>query len=95
VELLGRPVLESFARKHAAARKPLVIWSALVAAATWNSLAELRATFSSADYVSGHVVFNIGGNKFRLIASVDFSAHRVLAEYVLTHAEYDKGAWKK
>lgn len=82
MEIRGRAVLEEFARKHAAARKPLAVWSAAVTAATWRNLAELHARFSSADYVLGFVIFNIGGNKFRLVASVEFSRHQVLIEYV-------------
>ena len=56
---------------------------------------ELQKTFRDAENVLGQVVFNIGGNKYRLIAAVIYRAGTVQIEDVLTHAEYDKGRWKK
>ena len=56
---------------------------------------ELQKTFRDAENVLGQVVFNIGGNKYRLIAAVTYQAGTVQIEDVLTHAEYDKGRWKK
>jgi len=46
------------------------------------------------DEVNGFFVFNIGGNKTRLIAAINFKYQMVYIRYVLTHAEYSKGAWK-
>ena len=57
-------------------------------------LDELRATFPSADTVGDLIVFNIGGNKYRLIASIHFNRGKVYVRHVLTHREYDRGAWK-
>jgi len=56
---------------------------------------DLRATFASADYVDGLTVFNIGGNKYRLIAAIHYNRHKVFIRAVLTHAEYDRGEWKR
>jgi mRNA interferase HigB len=58
------------------------------------TFADLRATFPSADQVGDFVVFNIGGNKYRLIASIHFNRHKVYIRYLLTHQEYDSGNWK-
>jgi len=55
---------------------------------------ELRTTFPSADWVEGLIVFNIGGNRYRLIAAIHFNRKRVYIRYVLTHEEYDQGAWR-
>ena len=54
---------------------------------------ELRAVFPAADRVGELVVFNIGGNKHRLITSIHFNRNKVYVREVLTHQEYDKGAW--
>jgi len=54
----------------------------------------LRHVFPPADQVGDLVVFNIGGNKYRLIASVHFNRQKVYVRRVLTHAEYDRGDWK-
>ena len=59
-----------------------------------GSFAALRATFASVDKVGNLYVFNIGGNKYRLIASVAFVVRTVWVKAVLTHAEYDKGKWE-
>ena len=66
----------------------------IVEAASWKNPAEARVTFGSADFVGGKVVFNIGGNKYRLIAAISFEIRIVSVEAVLTHSEYDKGKWK-
>lgn len=58
-------------------------------------MAELRKAFNSVDLVEGLYIFNIGGNNFRLVAAIHFNTGRVYVRHILTHAEYDKGAWKK
>ena len=55
----------------------------------------LRETFASADYVDGLTVFNIGGNKYRLIAVIHYNRRKVFIRALLTHAEYDRGHWKQ
>lgn len=65
----------------------------------WGSFAELRRTFPSADLVavsSGRkvLVFNVGGNEFRLVCAVHFNTGMVFALRLLTHADYSKDAWK-
>ena len=55
------------------------------------SFSDLRATFGNADRVEKFVVFNIGGNKYRLIAQIYYNDAVILIRHVLTHKEYDKG----
>jgi mRNA interferase HigB len=61
---------------------------------SFRNFDELRATFPSADAVDDLIVFNLGGNKYRLIASIHFNHSKVYIRHVLTHREYDRGAWK-
>jgi mRNA interferase HigB len=68
--------------------------SAIVEAAAWRNPTQVRATFGTADFVGGKVVFNVGGNKYRLIAAISFEIRILSIEAVLTHGEYDKGKWK-
>jgi mRNA interferase HigB len=56
---------------------------------SFDSFAELKATFASADKVGKLTVFNIGGNKVRLIAAIHYNTHKVYIRAVLTHQEYD------
>jgi mRNA interferase HigB len=51
-------------------------------------------TYGSADRVEKYVVFNVGGNKYRLIAIVSYPKGKVYIQHVLTHKEYDRGTWK-
>lgn len=92
MEIINESELHSFARKHSNARKSLANWAAITKAATWKSFAEVRKTFRSADYVKEQVVFDVGGNNYRLIGSIDYSAQRIYVLEVMTHAEYDR--WK-
>lgn len=70
-------------------------WYKLVAQSTFSNFAELRITFPSADLVGDYVVFNIGGNKYRLITSVHFNRGKVYVRHVLTHRAYEQGGWKR
>jgi mRNA interferase HigB len=60
----------------------------------FGHLAEMKKTFGSADYVRPYTVFNISGNKYRLVALVDYEVQTVSIEHVLTHEEYDEQRWK-
>ena len=54
----------------------------------------LHATFAAADQVGNLIVFNIGGNKYRLITAIHFNRGKVYIRHVLTHPDYDRGEWK-
>ena len=58
------------------------------------NFAQLREMFPNADQVDNKTVFNIGGNKYRLIAALHYNRARVYVRVILTHREYDKGTWK-
>lgn len=94
MKLISNKALREFAAIHPDADEPLQAWRRLVERGTFQSFAELRATFASVDKVGDRYVFNIGGNKYRLIVSMVFSVQTVWVKTVLKHADYDKGAWK-
>ena len=60
----------------------------------YASFAELKASFGSVDKVGPVFVFDIGGNKLRIVAAVHFNTGKVFIRHVLTHSEYDRGNWK-
>ncbi|MBI4357989.1 MAG: type II toxin-antitoxin system HigB family toxin, partial [Candidatus Omnitrophica bacterium] len=62
---------------------------------SFKHLNELKQTFGSADYVRPYTVFNISGNKYRLITLVNYQIRTVFVEQILTHREYDRGKWRK
>jgi mRNA interferase HigB len=100
MRIIKPATVKSWASGHADAAGALDKWMALIEDAEWKNLVEMRAVIASADEVmveSGRrvVVFNIGGNKYRLIAAVHYNTQIVYAMMFMTHAEYDKGRWKK
>lgn len=73
----------------------LDFWYRAMKRGRFANFAELRTTFGSVDKVGLLYVFNVGGNKLRLVAAVHFNVGKVFVRHVLSHAEYDRGAWKR
>jgi mRNA interferase HigB len=91
VTVLGEAMIARFARRHAASIKPLQRFLAIARAAEWPHFPALKRSFAAADYTSsGMIIFDIGGNKYRLIATVNFEKQIPLVERVLTHEEYNR-----
>ncbi len=76
------------------ADKPIEAWYNIVKTAEWTSLEDVRQIYPSADAVGNFTVFNIKGNTYRLIVSIDYEDGTIYYKYFLTHAEYDKDNWK-
>lgn len=94
MHIISRKKLLKFSQEHADALTPLDDWYRIAKTATWQHLDEVRRDFSSAEAVGNFSVFNIKGNNYRLIVSIDYESQIVYVKYVLTHAEYDKDKWK-
>ncbi len=90
------PILvRKLAEKYPYTKSALDRWFKTLSKNNYQNFNELRCTFSNTvDKVGGCVVFNIGGNKVRLIVKILYSIRTVYIKYVLTHAEYDLGKWK-
>ena len=95
VHVISRKALQQFWERYPESRKHLSRWFKIMQKSEISSFNELRQTLPSADKVQDFIAFNISGNKYRLIASIHFNRNKVYIRHVLTHAEYDKGAWKK
>lgn len=95
MHVISKSRLVEFWQSHSRAKTSLSLWYKITTNSAWQSLSEVRQIFPSADQVGNFTVFNIGGNKYRLIAFIDYSYQKVFIRYVLTHAEYDKDDWKK
>ncbi len=95
MHIISRKALRLFWEKHPDSQAPLIRWYRIVRNTTFSSFADVRAVFPIADIVGKWIVFDIGGNKYRLIASVHFNRGKLYIRGVLTHAEYDEEKWKK
>jgi mRNA interferase HigB len=92
--ILSRKRLREAASRHAEVSEALDAWYKVAKTAKWNSLADVRRTYPHADPVDECTVFNIMGNKYRLICWINYETHKIFIRNVLTHAEYNKGDWK-
>jgi mRNA interferase HigB len=95
MHIITRSRLVGFWNQHSTAKTGLLLWYKITNAATWQNLVELHEIFPSADLVGNFIVFNIGGNKYRLVALVDYAYQKVFVRAILTHAEYDREDWKR
>ncbi len=92
--------LREFWERHPDAEAPLRLWYKTACSADWNSLQEVRQTYPHADGVraaagSALTVFNVGGNKYRLVARIRYEYKLINVRAVLAHADYDEDAWKE
>jgi mRNA interferase HigB len=95
MHVISRKALRQFWEQHPESRLALARWFKIVQRADFKSFSDLRTTLPSADKVGPWIVFNIGGNKYRLITAIHFNRGKLYIRHVLTHGEYDKGSWKK
>lgn len=95
MHVITRKRLNDFAAEHPETKSGLQQWYKRVKEMSFMNFAELRAVFPSADQVGKLTVFNIGGNKVRLITAIHYNRQKVYIRAVLTHNEYDEGRWKE
>jgi mRNA interferase HigB len=94
VHIVSHKAIRIFCQKRADARNPLDYWYRVAKRANWASFAEVKQSFNAADFVAPFAVFDIGGNKYRLVAEINFSREVLFIRLIMTHREYEKGAWK-
>ena len=95
MHIITRKRLNEFALKHPDTKASLERWYNLTKRGDFRSFAVLRRAFPHADKVGKLTVFNIGGNKARLVAAIHYNRQRIYIRAILTHEEYDSGIWKE
>lgn len=91
MRVIARKTLKEFWLSHADAEQPLKSWFAEASAASWKSFQAIKKRHRSADVLPGNrVVFDIKGNRYRLIAKIHYNTGIVFIRFIGTHAEYDK-----
>lgn len=95
MHIITRKRLNEFAEKFPETNNALADWYRLMKQNNFDSIAEVRAVFSSADKVGKLTVFNIGGNKVRLVAAIHYNRKKIYIRAVLTHKEYDEEKWRE
>jgi len=94
MKVISNSALRAFAADHPQAEAPLQGWRRVIEKNRFANWAELKAAFNTVDKEGQFVVFDIGGKKYRLIAYIRFEKQIVYIKAVLTHRDYDQGAWK-
>jgi mRNA interferase HigB len=87
--------IREFSLAHRDAEPSLMAWYKTAKRTNWQNLAELKQVYPSADLVGRYTVFNIKGNKFRLIARIVYRSQTLFVVSIMTHEEYDLGKWKE
>ena len=95
MHVITRKRLNDFAADHPDCKASLAQWFAGMRGRSFSDIQDIRSIFPHADKVGTFTVFNIAGNKARIIAAIHYNRGKVYIRHVLTHSEYDKGAWKK
>jgi len=94
VRIISKAAIAEFSKTHKDALESLLHWHSITRRAAWRHLADVRADFAHADAAGIFTVFNISGNKYRLISVIKYRWQIVYIRHILTHAEYGKGKWK-
>ncbi|MBY5751287.1 type II toxin-antitoxin system HigB family toxin [Rhizobium leguminosarum] len=92
MQIIAKSALRAFWERHPQARTLLSVWYSTVSRAEWTGPSDIKTMFgANVDFVGDNrIIFDIGGNKYRLIVHVAYRYRRVLIKFVGTHAEYDR-----
>ena len=96
MQVIARRTLAEFWERHQQAEGPVRVWFAIVSKARWQTPNDVKRQFGpTVDFVGDNrVIFDLGGNKYRLIAVLKYRWQIVYIRYILTHREYTREKWK-
>ena len=94
MHIISKRPLRDFWRKHPDAQEPLENWFKEMTRSRSISMAQIRGVYPHCDIYGDCFIFNIGGNKYRLVVKINFEKQMVYVRHILTHKEYDREAWK-
>ena len=91
MRIIARSALREFCQRHSAAEEALQAWYDETNQAQWQRSADIRVIYQNASFLANNrVVFNIRGNRYRLITQIHYNTGIVYVRFVGTHAEYDR-----
>jgi mRNA interferase HigB len=94
MRVISRRALRDFWERHPQAEAPLTAWFRIMEHGSFSDFNALKATFAAADYFAPYTIFDVGGNKFRVIAVIHYDRRRVYVHDVFTHADYDRWCYE-
>lgn len=93
MRVISKRALVTFGTKYPEAADSMMTWHKTASKCEAESFPELKKTFGSADYVGGYTVFDVGGNKYRIVSVIHYDKQKIFVREVMTHKEYD--SWTK
>jgi mRNA interferase HigB len=91
MRIIAKRALKEYWAKEPAARTGLEAWHAEARNAEWSTPADVKANYTAASILKdGRVVFNIGGNRYRLVVWINYAFFTVYVRFVGTHKDYDE-----
>jgi mRNA interferase HigB len=94
LHVISEKALKEFWKRHPDAEMPLKAWRDVTRKARWRNIMDTKRDFPHADSAGRCTVFNIKGNRYRLVTAIHYNTQRVYVRHMLTHSEYDTGGWK-
>lgn len=95
MNIIAKSTINKFLETNPRAKQLLLDWYKTARKSDWQNFVDVRNTFRHADVYQDCVIFDVGGNKYRLIAKIRYRIQRIYIRRILTHAEYDRGLWKE
>lgn len=95
MRIISKKPLRDFWEIHPESKSALEDWLLKANQMAAKSFPEVRQMFNSADYVDGFIIFDVGGNKYRISAVIHYDKQRLYIRQVMTHSEYDRNDWRK
>ncbi len=95
MRIISHKAIREFSDAHPESSTAIAYWYRVTRKASWDSFTDIKLTFNTADYAPPFVVFDIGGNKYRLVAEINFGRKVVFIRRIMPHKEYSKGSWKQ
>jgi mRNA interferase HigB len=91
LHIIATSTLKAFYLREKPAEQPIKTWVSIAKVARWLTPMDVKGSFPTADIrPSGRVVFDVGGNKFRIVAKVEYRIGKVFIRFVGTHAQYNR-----
>ena len=92
MRVISNKALADFSVNHSAANEPMQAWRKIIESREFVSFADIKTAFNTTDKVGHYYIFDIGGNKYRIVTAIHFDHQKLYIRHVFTHKEYDK--WK-
>ncbi|HEY6330865.1 MAG TPA: type II toxin-antitoxin system HigB family toxin [Blastocatellia bacterium] len=94
MNVIAQKTLRVFWETHPDAEGPLKAWYKTCRRSQWKTISEVRVVYPHADLVGRCTVFNIGGNKYRLVVKIEYEFRAIFVKRIMTHSDYSRGGWQ-